>query len=235
MDSLHKLSENSDITSIEIKSYWRQIEKLLSRNEFFSKIEEIGLIAIILSKYSQMPPSLRDLELEEAFEKAETKTLELFESMLSQRKLAEDVGFHAEDLSLLLEAFSHSFFGSEHFYSQAQNLAFKFKYTLNDETLLKILHAVVVMKLKTVNMELANLIATIDRSKITSIKLQQYYDYVSLTLKIQVPSQEEQKGYIENRHEINTRVMPKVSSRKSFKVLLKEGETYYYCTCGISK
>jgi hypothetical protein len=66
-----------------------------------------------------MPPSLRDLELEEAFEKAEVKALSLMESMLSQRKLAEDVGFHAEDLSLLLEAFSHSFFGSETFYSQA--------------------------------------------------------------------------------------------------------------------
>jgi hypothetical protein len=36
MDSLAKLSENSDMTSMEIKIYWRQVEKLLSRNEFFA-------------------------------------------------------------------------------------------------------------------------------------------------------------------------------------------------------
>jgi hypothetical protein len=53
-----------------------------------------------------MPHTLRDLELEEAFEKAETKALTIFEQMMAQKKLAEDVGFHAEDLSLLLESFS---------------------------------------------------------------------------------------------------------------------------------
>ena len=83
MDSLAKLSENSDMTSMEIKIYWRQLEKLLSRNEFFSKINELGLIALLLSKYSAMPHQLRDLELEEAFEKAETKAISLFNDMLS--------------------------------------------------------------------------------------------------------------------------------------------------------
>ena len=116
MDSLAKLSENSDMTSMEIKIYWRQIEKLLSRNEFFAKINELGLISLLLSKYSCMPHQLRDLELEEAFEKAETKALSLYNEMLAQKKLAEDVGFHPEDLSLLVESFSQSFFGSEAFY-----------------------------------------------------------------------------------------------------------------------
>lgn len=83
MDSLAKLSENSDMTSMEIKIYWRQIEKLLSRNEFFAKINELGLISLLLSKYSGMPHQLRDLELEEAFEKAETKALTLFNEMLA--------------------------------------------------------------------------------------------------------------------------------------------------------
>jgi hypothetical protein len=83
MDSLAKLSENSDMTSMEIKIYWRQVEKLLSRNEFFAKINELGLIALLLSKYSAMPHQLRDLELEEAFEKAETKAISLINDMLS--------------------------------------------------------------------------------------------------------------------------------------------------------
>ena len=64
------------------------------------------MISLLLSKYSGMPHTLRDLELEEAFEKAETKALTIFEQMMAQKKLAEDVGFHPEDLSLLLESFS---------------------------------------------------------------------------------------------------------------------------------
>ncbi len=59
------------------------------------------------------------------------------------------------------------------------------------------------------NTELANLIMTIDRSKVKSIKLQQYYDYITLTWKLKVP--ETESDYIVHRSELNTRVMPKVA------------------------
>jgi len=36
--------------------------------------------------------------------------------MISQKKLAEDVGFYGADLGTLMDAFSMSFFGSDLFY-----------------------------------------------------------------------------------------------------------------------
>ena len=68
IDSISKLYPHD---TEEAKVYWRQIEKLISRNEFFSKLSEIGMIALILQKYSNGPYATRQLDLEEAFEKAE--------------------------------------------------------------------------------------------------------------------------------------------------------------------
>ena len=53
------------------KGYWRQIEKLLSRNEFFAEISELGIIAMIVHNYLGIPSSMRELSFEEVFEKAE--------------------------------------------------------------------------------------------------------------------------------------------------------------------
>ena len=69
-------------------------------------IQDLGLVALILKKYSLMPRSLRELRLEEAFEKAEDQCLKLLEEMVKQKKLAEDVGFHGHDLANLMEAFA---------------------------------------------------------------------------------------------------------------------------------
>lgn len=72
MDSLTKL-QDSDEKKInnDHKKYWRNIEGLLSRKQFFSSLTDLGLIALLLSKYSGMPYQLRELELEEAFMEAE--------------------------------------------------------------------------------------------------------------------------------------------------------------------
>ena len=212
MDSLAKLSENSDMTSMEIKIYWRQIEKLLSRNEFFAKIDELGLISLLLSKYSGMPHKLRDLELEEAFEKAETKALSIFNQMLAQKKLAEDVGFNPEDLSLLLESFSQSFFGSETFYETAQRLALKFKYTLSDSDLVKILRATILSKHKP-NIDLVNLMSGVNRKELPLCTLMQAYDYVTLAANLDYKNKsiDDGPGYVEDRSQLTTRTLPNVA------------------------
>jgi hypothetical protein len=146
-----------------------------------------------------MPHKLRDLELEEAFEKAETKALSLFNEMLQQKKLAEDVGFHPEDLSLLLEAFSQSFFGSETFFETAQRLAVKFKYTLSDSDLVKILKSTIMSKNKP-NSDLVNLMNGVNRKELPLCSLMQAYDYVTLALNLDVKNvKEDGPGYVEDR------------------------------------
>lgn len=43
-------------------------------------------------------------------------------------------------------------------------------------------------------------------------------------------------NYVTDRAFINAEgVLPSIPSKKSYKVFLKEGETYFYCTCGLSK
>lgn len=82
--------------SLDSSKYYRVIEKLLSRDEFFSKIgEDLGLIALILDKYANIPHSLREIDVEEAFEKAEMHITKVIDKMLEQKKLAEDIGFEA--------------------------------------------------------------------------------------------------------------------------------------------
>ncbi|TNV78605.1 hypothetical protein FGO68_gene16150 [Halteria grandinella] len=44
-----------------------------------------------------------------------------------------------------------------------------------------------------------------------------------------------QQGYVEHRDQLKTRELPKIAYFKSYKVPLKQGETYFYCTCGLSK
>eukprot|EP00347_Sterkiella_histriomuscorum_P017472 403349232 len=43
------------------------------------------------------------------------------------------------------------------------------------------------------------------------------------------------ESYITDRSQIITNTKPKCPQKKSFKVELKQGQTYYYCTCGNSK
>lgn len=61
---------------------WRAIEKLLSRKEFFQQIDDMGLISIILKSFSKIPVSIRELAVEEAFEKAEIQLLHIFDEWL---------------------------------------------------------------------------------------------------------------------------------------------------------
>lgn len=95
-------------------SFWRNIEKLLSRNDFFSKIEDIGLIGLILEKYSCLPNHItRELDLEESYEKAELQVIKLLKHLLPLKKLASDTNFEdGSGLAKLLEAFSRSMTGS---------------------------------------------------------------------------------------------------------------------------
>lgn len=44
-----------------------------------------------------------------------------------------------------------------------------------------------------------------------------------------------EKPYVDHRSEINATQLPHVPSHKSYKTFLKEGETYYWCTCGLSQ
>ncbi len=45
----------------------------------------------------------------------------------------------------------------------------------------------------------------------------------------------EEKGYVENRAELKDCEEAVIAQAKSYKVTLKKGETYYYCTCGRSQ
>lgn len=45
----------------------------------------------------------------------------------------------------------------------------------------------------------------------------------------------ESKGYVDDRKELEGCEEAKIAQNKSYKVNLKKGETYYYCTCGRSK
>lgn len=136
---------------------------------------------------------------------------------------------------MLLESFSQSFFGSEAFYETAQRLAVKFKYTLSDSDLVKILRATIMAKQKP-NIDLVNLMQGVNRKELPLCSLMQAYDYVTLALNMDTKNmiQEDSRGYVEHRSELVTRNLPNVAQRKSYKVLLKEGETYFYCTCGLS-
>ncbi len=81
--------------SLEDLKYYRNVEKLFARESFFKDIgNDMGIIAIVLSKYSAIPHSLREIDIEEVYEKAEIQLLIIFDSMLSQKKLAEDIGFY---------------------------------------------------------------------------------------------------------------------------------------------
>ncbi len=77
--------------------------------------------------------------------------------------------------------------------------------------------------------------ASVDRSELKSPIIQHQYDFITSSLNLVSVSQEVDKGYVDHRNELNTRVMPYIPNTKSYKVLLKEGETYYWCTCGLSK
>ena len=43
-----------------------------------------------------------------------------------------------------------------------------------------------------------------------------------------------EKDYVDNRAEITTTEKPNIPIKKSIKLVLTKGQTYYYCTCGLS-
>ena len=84
----------------------------------------------------------------------------------------------------MLESFSQSFFGSETFFETAQRLALKFKYTLSDSDLVKILRATIMAKHKP-NLDLVNLMSGVRRKELPLCTLMQAYDYVTLALNLE--------------------------------------------------
>jgi CDGSH iron-sulfur domain-containing protein 3 len=132
-----------------------------------------------------------------------------------------------------MESFSQSLFGYTSLFETCQNLALKFKYALSGDNLVKILHSTVIAKYP-LNQDLINLLASVNRNELDSPVIQHQYDFITASLKFETISKED-KGYVDHRNELNTRVMPFIPNTKSYKVLLKEGETYYWCTCGLSK
>ena len=76
LDSLTKIP-NTD------KKYFRLLERLLSRNEFFEKIEDLGLLSLLLIAFTQIPHSMREVDIEEPFEKAELRAIAIIDGMLS--------------------------------------------------------------------------------------------------------------------------------------------------------
>lgn len=44
-----------------------------------------------------------------------------------------------------------------------------------------------------------------------------------------------EKSYVESRDEIKATQKPHAPQKKSIKLEMINGETYYYCTCGLSK
>ena len=84
----------------------------------------------------------------------------------------------------MLESFSQSFFGSETFFETAQRLALKFKYTLSDSDLVKILRAALMAKHKP-NKDLVNLMPGVRRKELPLCTLMQAYDYVTLALNLE--------------------------------------------------
>jgi hypothetical protein len=95
------------------------------------------------------------------------------------------------------------------------------------------LHSTVIAKYS-LNQDLINLLASVNKAELASPVIQHQYDFITATLKLETISKED-KGYVDHRNELNTRVMPFIPNTKSYKVLLKEGETYFWCTCGLSK
>lgn len=98
IDSMVQLEKVSSLD----KALWRRIESHLARKDFLESVNDLGLIALILKRYVHLPHALRELAIEEVFEKAELHIITIFDRMLSQKKLAEDVGFDAHDFSTLI-------------------------------------------------------------------------------------------------------------------------------------
>ena len=84
----------------------------------------------------------------------------------------------------MLESFSQSFFGCETFFETAQHLALKFKYTLLDSDLVKILRATIMARHKP-NLDLVNHIPYVRRMELPLCTLMQAYDYVNLALNLE--------------------------------------------------
>lgn len=123
------------------KGLWRRIESHLARKDFLESVNDLGLIALILKRYVHLPHALRELAIEEVFEKAELQINTIFDRMLSQKKLAEDVGFDAHDFSTLIETFSSVLFGSDSFYSKTNEVFVRFKYAIGPNEVVTLLAA----------------------------------------------------------------------------------------------
>lgn len=50
-----------------------------------------------------------------------------------------------------------------------------------------------------------------------------------------MPTVPEYSDFVVDRKDLKSDLQPHVASRKSFKTFLVEGQTYFYCTCGLSK
>ncbi|CDW82752.1 glutamate synthase [Stylonychia lemnae] len=187
----------------------------------------------------------RALDLEEVLEKAELQINTLFGEMLRQRKLPEDIGFHSQDLVSIVNSFQISFAGNTDLYEKAQALAIKFKYTFQEKDTIRFVYSLLQMKMK-ISQELKDQVRNIQRDTqhVTTYSENKTIDTLSLPDKLKynqiitilnIPvNHNNENEFITDRAELPADLKPLSPAKKSYKVFLKEGETYLYCTCGAS-
>eukprot|EP00347_Sterkiella_histriomuscorum_P008415 403345181 len=153
--------------------------------------------------------------------------------MLNQRKLAEDVGFQAGDVVKIVKAYQDGFAGSPKLFDSLQQLIIKFKYTATSHDVLHIVNSLTRLK-QTIRKDLLDLLLQINQQTKFSDEELLMRDFVNSAHNLNMNYCQE-RDFVTDRSQIQANVLPYFSSRKSYKTFLKEGETYLYCTCGLSK
>lgn len=67
---------------------------------------------MLLKNANKLSNEESQFDRQELFELAEIRSIEIMDTMISQKKLAEDVGFDGAEVANLAEAFSEGFDGS---------------------------------------------------------------------------------------------------------------------------
>jgi len=122
---------------VDDKQIYRSVLRALTTGNLFKKLEgDLRLIAVIMDECSKIPMSLREMELEEVFEKSEIVIVDALEHMIAQKKLPEYLDFHPRDLVTIAQAFAFVFMGSDNFYASINKTATKFKSIFDSESLI---------------------------------------------------------------------------------------------------
>ena len=143
--------------------------------------------------------------MEEAFDKAEYHLITIFNGMLSQKKLAEDVRFEGKDFARVVEAFSNVYQGSDQFYNKCEEVLSRFKYALSEEDIIRIFYSYIQMK-KTPPQVVLDLAKDIKGENLSSLKHK--FEYIKGILK----EESTELGYVTDRKDIKSEFKPRVAS-----------------------